>query len=69
MPPQGEHQQSAFEAVDDQVALYEATDGREGGELQGEPCKASPRKLTSARRVWHSEPYGTAHRVRVAGQS
>ena len=38
MPLQGEYQKSAFEAVNDQVALYEATDGREGGELQGKPC-------------------------------
>jgi len=38
MPLDGEYAKSAFDAVSDQVALYEATDGREGGELQGKPC-------------------------------
>ena len=37
MPLQGEYVASAFDFVNDQVARYEATDGREGGELQGKP--------------------------------
>jgi F420H(2)-dependent quinone reductase len=35
---EGPYEPSAFEAVQEQVRLYEATDGREGGELQGKPC-------------------------------
>lgn len=38
MALQGEYVESAFDFVNDQVAKYEATDGREGGELQGKPC-------------------------------
>jgi deazaflavin-dependent oxidoreductase (nitroreductase family) len=37
MPLQGEYQPSAWSPVADQVALYEATDGKEGGTLEGKP--------------------------------
>src|ERR1700681_3301510 len=37
MSVQGEYQPSAWGPVADQVALYEATDGKEGGTLEGKP--------------------------------
>ncbi len=37
MPVQGEYEPSPAKFVSDQVALYEATDGVEGGTLQGKP--------------------------------
>ena len=37
MPLQGEYQPSPWSPVADQVALYEATDGKEGGTLEGKP--------------------------------
>jgi F420H(2)-dependent quinone reductase len=38
MPLQGDYAKSAFDAVNEQVERYEATGGREGGDLQGKPC-------------------------------
>ena len=37
MPIQGEYERSPWKFVADQVALYEATGGAEGGTLQGKP--------------------------------
>ena len=37
MPLQGEYQPSPWSPVADQVALYEATGGKEGGTLEGKP--------------------------------
>ena len=37
MPVQGEYRPSAWPPVADQVALYETTDGKEGGTLEGKP--------------------------------
>ncbi len=38
MPLTGEYEPSAWAPVADQVALFEATDGREGNEFDGGPC-------------------------------
>ncbi len=38
MPLTGEYEPSAWSPVADQVALFEATDGREGNEFDGGPC-------------------------------
>ena len=38
MPLTGEYEPSAWAPVADQVALYEATEGREGNEFDGGPC-------------------------------
>jgi deazaflavin-dependent oxidoreductase (nitroreductase family) len=35
---QGEYEPSPWEPIAEQVEQYEATDGREGGELEGVPC-------------------------------
>jgi F420H(2)-dependent quinone reductase len=38
MPLEGEYEPSPWEPIATQVAQYEATGGREGGELEGAPC-------------------------------
>lgn len=38
MPLTGEYEPSVWGPVADQVALFEATDGREGNEFDGGPC-------------------------------
>ncbi len=38
MPLEGEYQPSPWDQVAQQVALYEATGGREGATLEGKPC-------------------------------
>ena len=38
MAIEGVYEPSPWQAVADQVALFERTDGREGAELQGKPC-------------------------------
>lgn len=38
MPLEGEYEPSSWKVVADQVSRYEATDGLEGGTLQGRPC-------------------------------
>lgn len=38
MPLDGEYEASPWEPIAEQVRLYEATGGREGGLLEGKPC-------------------------------
>jgi deazaflavin-dependent oxidoreductase (nitroreductase family) len=38
MPLEGEYEPSPWDWVSDQVTLYEATGGREGATLEGQPC-------------------------------
>jgi F420H(2)-dependent quinone reductase len=38
MPLEGEYEPSPWEPIATQVAQYETTDGREGGEMEGAPC-------------------------------
>ncbi len=38
MPLEGEYEPSPWEPISEQVEQYEATGGREGGTLQGQPC-------------------------------
>ena len=38
MPLEGEYEPSPWEWVSEQVRLYESTDGKEGGTLEGAPC-------------------------------
>jgi deazaflavin-dependent oxidoreductase (nitroreductase family) len=38
MPLDGEYEPSPWEPIAEQVRLYEATGGVEGGELEGQPC-------------------------------
>ncbi len=38
MPIEGEYEPSPWDFVADQVAQYEASGGREGGTLEGQPC-------------------------------
>jgi F420H(2)-dependent quinone reductase len=65
MPLQGEYQPSAWPPVADQVALYEATDGTEGGTLEGKPVvilttrgrKSGAVRKTPLMRVEHEGRY------------
>jgi deazaflavin-dependent oxidoreductase (nitroreductase family) len=38
MPLEGQYEPSPWEWVSEQVRLYESTDGKEGGTLEGAPC-------------------------------
>jgi F420H(2)-dependent quinone reductase len=38
MPLEGEYEPSPWEWVSEQVRLYESTEGKEGGTLEGAPC-------------------------------
>jgi F420H(2)-dependent quinone reductase len=38
MPLEGEYEPSPWDWVSEQVKLYEATGGKEGGTLEGKPC-------------------------------
>lgn len=65
MPLEGEYQPSAWSAVADQVALYEATDGKEGDTLEGKPViilttrgrKTGALRKTPLMRVEHDGRY------------
>ena len=65
MSLQGEYQPSAWPPVADQVALYEATDGKEGGTLEGKPVvilttrgrKSGAVRKTPLMRVEHDGRY------------
>ncbi len=68
VPIPGEYEPSPWKFVADQVALYEATAGVEGGTLQGKPVvilttrgrHSGKVRKTPLMRVEHNGPYGHA---------
>jgi len=65
MPLEGEYRPSPWSPVADQVALYESTDGKEGGTLEGKPVvilttrgrKSGVLRKTPLMRVEHDGRY------------
>jgi deazaflavin-dependent oxidoreductase (nitroreductase family) len=65
MPDEGDYQPSPMKFVADQVALYEATGGAEGGTLQGKPVviltmrgrRSGATRKTPVMRVEHDGTY------------
>lgn len=65
MPLTGTYEPSAWDAVADQVRLYEESEGREGAELEGTPCvilwtrgrKSGAIRKTPLMRVTNGEQY------------
>jgi len=65
MPLTGTYEPSAWQAVADQVELYERTGGRQGAELEGRPCvilwtrgrKSGAVRKTALIRIRHGDQY------------
>jgi deazaflavin-dependent oxidoreductase (nitroreductase family) len=65
MTPHGDYEPSPFRRIRDQVALYEATDGREGGTLEDRPviilthrgAKSGKLRKTPLMRIEHDGGY------------
>lgn len=65
MPLTGTYEPSAWDAVADQVRVYEESEGREGAELEGKPCvilwtrgrKSGAVRKTPLMRITNGEQY------------